>query len=103
MKDILFLIVSVSDTNYDDIWTGLKRAKNGNYYWRRSGVQLKHEGVEKSPAWRASQPKKENTKECIIIDIMADDAFHVKGSFWPYSCTANLIGVTLCEIPYTIK
>ena len=85
---------STSDSNRADIWIGLRRAKNGNFYWPISGKQVKHRKQEN--IWLSGYPK-ENGGDCVSMNL--SKAKHVKNSFMNYPCN-QLLEFYLCQIPF---
>ena len=101
-KSLLLLVIrshpihlstaSITDVYKDDIWIGLRRAQNGNYYWPISGKQLEHR--EEKNIWYKGDPI---GQDCVFMDLV--DAKHVKNSFWDYSCTSSH-DISFCQIPF---
>ena len=77
----------------DDIWIGLRRAKNGNFYWPISGKQVEHR--EKKNIWYKGQPN--GSGDCVLMDLGA--AKHVNNSLWDDPCTFSY-DISFCQIPF---
>ena len=83
---------SISTTN--DIWIGLKRNSDGNFYWRRSQKQLHHEGPQMSTAWKLSTL--EDSKDCVFTYISPTTLVE---TFHNDDCTTKWDS-TICEVIY---
>ena len=86
---------SITGANKDDIWIGLKRARNKNFYWPISGNQVEHR--ETKNIWYKGEPTGHG--DCIFIDL--DKAKHIKNSFRDYNCTFA-VEVSFCQIPFFV-
>ena len=80
-----------------NVWIGLQRyATNGNFTWRRSGLQLQHSGTVKSVHWYHREP---NGPEEFCVFIHAPNQ-----KLYDKSCEkGDGMMATACEIPYTIE
>ena len=91
---ILLPPVSRADYQKDQAWIGLRRAKNGNYYWPMSGNQVEHR--ERKNIWYIGQP--DGDADCAVLDLY--DANHVKNSLRDFRCSSDLPDVSFCQIPF---
>ena len=85
------------DTAYDQVWIGLKKASNGNWYYLRSGKQVNHEGSDKHEIWKNSYPS--NSGSCSKFDFFFNPS-GIIGELTDFDCEGSTIDVTLCQIPY---
>ena len=84
------------DLKKDDVWAGLQRAPNGNFYWPRSGLPFPSHNL--SEAWHEKQPHKEEGS-CAYFDLSYSES-NLKGTlFHNYPCIGG-IEFTVCQIPY---
>ena len=90
---IRLLTASLTDGKKDDIFIGLRRAQNGNYYWPISGKQVQHR--EKKNIWYKREPN--GSGDCIYMDLQGAD--HVKNSFRDWTCT-DPRDISFCQIPF---
>ena len=90
------LSASSSDRDFERIQIGLRQHTNGNFYFPRSGMQLVHEGPNRSRAWRSKEPDLD--KSCVTIDL--EYGPELLESFIDEACEALVPDFTLCEIPY---
>lgn len=90
-----FFLVQSSNSYKNDIWLGLEKNSDGNFYWRRSRKQLKHEGTEKSSAWRSGHP--ETNKDCVFSYVGPTS---LENNFMSAICATTRWEVTPCEVTY---
>ena len=86
---------SIDNEFKSDIGIGLRKAKNGNYYWQISGNQVEHR--EEKNIWEEGQPH--GSGDCVHMNLFR--AKHVKNSFRDYPCTRSY-DISFCQIPFLV-
>ena len=72
------------------------RSSNRNWYWRRSGVEVPHQGRLRSNAWEGNQPNE--VVACAMFTLSASQR-NLRNRMWDIPCSTKY-DITVCEIPY---
>ena len=85
----------------DDVWSGLKRNPySGNWFWRRSGDQFEHQGVNISKAWREGQPNGARENESCAYFDLGSQTNDLRTTLYDTYCSSTYVEYFICEIPY---
>ena len=98
IKESFCVSVEKDNSGLDDIWIGLTRnTTNQNFYWRNSGLQLPHEGSNRSIYWYVNRP---NSNNCTFMDfgtIYKNNNTVYRGYIKDRKCTKRREAI-LCEM-----
>lgn len=79
------------------MWFGSKKSSDGNWYGRKSGKRIHHQGSLRSKAWLSTEPKGRGLCGYYSLHTVTTD---LNGILYDYGCEITDIDFTLCEIYY---